>query len=84
MPRFTYDDIVRVKDSTAVWIDVPDRRTTGPRHGEKCWVFAVIEDRKATPLPRFPAGVVYGVEFEDGDAIELHEDDLELVEASGS
>jgi hypothetical protein len=77
MPKFTYSDLVRVRPGVSTWFDVPGRRTTGPRIGEPASVYAITEDRRLGPRPEFPAGVIYGVEFDDGDAIEVHEDDLE-------
>ncbi|MGH6846356.1 MAG: hypothetical protein ACREC0_02630 [Methylocella sp.] len=50
------------------------------RPGERAWVIAVLEDRSHFPLKQFAPGVVYTVEFEGGEAINVHEDDLELVE----
>lgn len=67
MPRFTYDDIVRIRETAP----------TIARRGEKAWIVAVTEDRRRFPLKQFPPGVVYTVEFEGGDAIDVHEDDLE-------
>jgi hypothetical protein len=29
--------------------------------------------------PTFPTGVIYGIEFADGEAVEIHENDLEPV-----
>ncbi len=81
-PKFDYNDMVCVRPGVTVWFDVPGRRTQGPRIGERAWVFAVTEDRTSGQRPEFPSGVVYGIEFEDGDAIEVHEADLELVHSS--
>lgn len=81
-PKFDYGDIVRVKSGITFWFDVPIRRTSGPRIGERASVYAVTADRADNERPEFPNGVLYGVEFEGGDAIEVHEADLELVESS--
>jgi len=70
MPKFTYDDIVKAK-STA---------NSLARPGQRAWVVAVVADRVNFPLLQFPPGVVYSIEFEDGQAIDIHEDDLEIVE----
>jgi hypothetical protein len=70
MPKFTYDDIVKIKETS--------KSTT--RTSERAWVVAVVEDRIHFPLRRFPAGVVYSVEFEKGDAVDVHEDDLILLD----
>jgi hypothetical protein len=40
-------------------------------------VYKNMPDRTEMTLSRFPAGVVYTIEFEDGTAIDIHEDDLE-------
>jgi hypothetical protein len=68
MARFICDDIVIIRDSAPAV----------ERRGEKAWVIAVLEDRVRFPLKQFPPGVVYAVEFEGGDAIDVHEDDVEL------
>ena len=81
-PKFDYNDLVRIKLGVTFWIDVPGRRTNGPRVGEPASVYAIDTDRIAGPRPEFPAGNLYGVEFNDGDAVEVHEDDLELVTPS--
>ncbi len=73
MAKFTYNDIVKAKPTAGV----------KARPGERAWIVAVLEDRLHFSLKQFPAGVVYSVEFEDGEAIDVHEDDLELVEKSG-
>ncbi|MDR3526637.1 MAG: hypothetical protein P4L57_05110 [Rhizomicrobium sp.] len=78
--KFDYNDLVRVKPGISHWFDVPARRTTGPRIGDVASVFAVDTDRLAGARPEFPSGTLYGIEFEDGDAIEVHENDLESAE----
>jgi hypothetical protein len=69
MARFTYNDIVRISKTSS-----PSQRC-----GERAWVVAVIEDRDRFPLAQFHPGVVYTVEFENGDAADIHEDDLEYA-----
>jgi hypothetical protein len=69
MPRFNYDDIVRIRETAP----------TVERRGQKAWVIAVIEDRNQFPLKQFPPGVIYSVEFEGGDAIDVHESDLDIA-----
>ncbi len=66
---FTYDDIVRVKMSAPA----------PTRPGARCWVVGVFppEERARVHFPQFPPGVVYTVEFEDGVAIDIHEEQLE-------
>jgi hypothetical protein len=49
MARFTYDDIVVLRD-TARAVE---------RRGEKAWIIAVLEDRVRFPLSQFPPGVVF-------------------------
>lgn len=72
MTKFTYDDIVRV----SLHAPCQDRR------GQRGWVIAVkTEDkRKGEYFEQFPAGTIYLIEFEDGEAIDVHEADLELEE----
>lgn len=67
MAKFTYDDIVKINETCS----------TSQRRGERAWVIGVLEDRKRFPFVQFPPGVVYTVEFENGDAIDIHENDLE-------
>lgn len=69
MSKFTYDDIVKATKAAG----------QSARPGEKAWVVAVLENRVHFPLKHFKPGVIYTVEFEDGEAVEVHEDDLELV-----
>jgi len=47
------------------------------RRGQRGWVIAVLDDRERYPLKDLPPGVIYSVEFEDGEAVDMHEDDLE-------
>jgi hypothetical protein len=68
MARFNYDDIVRIKAGRM-----------GSGRG-RAWIVAIIDDRQRFPLREFPPGTVYSIEFEDGDAIDVHEDDLEASE----
>ena len=70
-PKFDYDDVVTV------------RKEANPsvRPGEKGWVVGVFEERPlGVYFEKFPPGVVYSVEFEDGNSIEIHESGL--LEAS--
>jgi hypothetical protein len=69
MPRFNYNDIVRIKVGASAIADRHDR----------AWVVAVLEDRQRFPLRQFSPGVVYTIEFEDGTALDVHESDLELA-----
>lgn len=71
MPRFTYDDIVRTV------LDAPAEL----RPGAKSNVIAVFETRpEGSYFAAFAKGVIYSVEFEDGDAVDVHEDYLESAE----
>ena len=69
MAKFSYDDIVKIK---------PEAKVAAKRD-ERAWIVAVIEDRQRFPLDQFPPGTVYSVEFEDGTAVDVHENDLELA-----
>jgi hypothetical protein len=72
MAKFDYDDTVRIKDSCAAMV----------RRGEVASVIAILEDRKLWPLSQFRSGVIYSVEFADGAAIDVHEDELEATDES--
>lgn len=67
MPKFTYNDIVRVK---------PDSESTLRR--DRAWIVGIFEDRPGPYFDKFPEGVVYTIEFEDGSSTEVHEASLEL------
>jgi hypothetical protein len=69
MAKFSYDDIVKIK---------VDARTAAKRLG-RAWVIAVMDDRQRFPLSHLPPGTVYSIEFQDGSAIDVHENDLEIV-----
>jgi hypothetical protein len=62
MPKFTYNDIVKVSGDA------------GPelRRG-RAWVVGIFEQRPGHYFDRFPDGVVYTIEFEDGTSEEVHE-----------
>jgi hypothetical protein len=62
---FTYDDIVRVR------ADAPPEM----RPGAQAWVIgiATAQERRGSHFKGFPAGTVHLVEFEDGQAIDIHE-----------
>ncbi len=73
MAKYTYDDIVMVRKDAPLEF----------RPGDKAWVIAIHEDRpgnKRWGYPDLPEGVVYLVEFEGGDAIGVHESNLEPVD----
>lgn len=63
MSKFKYDDIVVVKG------DAPEEY----RPGEKAWVVGVLENPVGKYFDKFPEGVVYSVEFEEGDFCDIHE-----------
>jgi len=71
---FTYDDFVAVRCDAPVTF----------RPGQRASVIAIFgsEDpiRKTGHFSQFPAGTVYSVEFEDGEALEIHEAMLEPAE----
>ncbi|MGZ3182851.1 MAG: hypothetical protein ACXU8N_10445 [Telluria sp.] len=70
-PAFYYDDIVRVQDSAGL----------AGRAGQRAWIVGVFTERpEGDYFARFPPGVVYSVEFDDGSSAELHEDDLALLD----
>lgn len=70
MPKFTYDDIVRV---------CANPHDSPPRMG-KAWIVGIYETEKepGSYWKKFPPGVVYSVEFEDGSSTRIHEENLEL------
>ena len=66
-PKFDYDDVVVLRRSASADL----------RPGEKAWVVGVFDTRPGPYFDKFPEGVVYTIEFEDGVSIEVHESDLE-------
>ena len=79
MSRFDYDDTVRVKSTVQTWIAIPGNGPhKGPHPGDVASVFSIL-DVRGLAHQAFPPGVIYGIEFEDGEAVEVHEDDLEPV-----
>lgn len=70
MPKFTWNDEVRVLQP----VSAPDRR------GLRESVIGIFGQRPpASHFAQFP--VRYSVEFADGEALDLHEDDLAAGEA---
>ncbi|MGO0999944.1 hypothetical protein [Lysobacter sp. CA196] len=68
MSKFTYNDIVRVAETAVESL----------RPGSVGWVVGVFEERPSGDyFSRFPPGIVYTVEYEDGAANEIHESWLE-------
>ena len=74
MAKFTYDDIVRIKETSVL---------TGHR-GSRAWIVGILADRNEYSLKGLPPGVVYTVEFEGGEAVDVHEDDLDLENDSST
>jgi hypothetical protein len=72
-PRFNYDDIVRVRADASQDL----------RPGMRAWIVGVFETRPGPYFDKFPQGVVYTIEFEDGESVDVHESDLELDQESG-
>jgi hypothetical protein len=73
MNKFNYDEIIRIKKAAPISL----------RPGQRAWVVGVFlpQDQGGRPYyDQFPAGTVYTVEFENGDAIDIHEDFLEFHE----
>jgi hypothetical protein len=70
--RFDFGDLVRIKDGAPSPL----------RRGQIASVFMVFlpEDRWGSYMEQFPPGVLYSVEYEDGDAVQVHEDFLEFAE----
>lgn len=68
---FTYDDVVRVT------VDAKEDM----RPGAKAWVIGITtpSQRQGEHFQQFPPGIVYSVEFEGGDAIDIHESMLEAA-----
>jgi hypothetical protein len=74
MAKFDFDDTVRIKGTA----------TTAERRGQPGSVIAILEDRTRWPLKQFEPGVIYSVEFADGIAIDIHEEDLESAVPEGT
>jgi hypothetical protein len=71
MNKFTYGSAVLVSK------DAPDHL----RPGQPASVFGVflLQDRKGSHFDQFAPGVVYSIEYENGDAVDIHEDFLESL-----
>lgn len=72
MSKYTYDDKVKIMKNAP-----PELRP-----GSIAWIIAVFEEnqRPGSAFDRFPPGVVYTVEFENGEAIDIHESELEKID----
>lgn len=58
-------------DSVAVATTAPEQLRPGAK-GSICGVI-LPADRRGAHVDQFPEGTIYLVEFEDGEAIEIHE-----------
>ena len=69
MSKFTFNDIVQTRE------DAPK----DVRPGQRASVFMVWlpQDRDGSYYAKFPPGTVYSIEFQDGDAVDVHETWLE-------
>ena len=70
MSKFNYDDIVQVTVDSGIQ----------PALSRKAWVVGIFEKSLGSHFDQFPPGVVYSVEFENGSATDVHEDNLEIWE----
>ncbi len=68
---FTYDDIIHVRADAPAEV----------RPGEKAWVIGITIERSPSGrhFEQFPSGTVNLVEFEDGDALDIHESMIETA-----
>jgi hypothetical protein len=66
-PLFDYDDIVKVRDNADL-----DQRPNA-----KAWIVGIFETRPGEYFNKFPEGIIYSIEFEDGSSIEIHEASLQ-------
>lgn len=67
-PKFNYDDKVKVRSGASNEL----------RPDATAWVVGVFETRPGSYFDKFPDGVVYTIEFEDGSSAEIHELDLDF------
>lgn len=63
MAKYDYDDIVCIVDGAPAHL----------RLGCRAWIVGIVEERRRAYFASFPPGVVYTVEFEDGDSVDVHE-----------
>ncbi|WP_312915082.1 hypothetical protein [Stenotrophomonas sp.] len=71
MSKFDYGDRAKVADFAEIDL----------RPGAIVWVVGVFADRPSGGyFEKFPTGVVYSVEYEDGTSTEIHEDLLMRLE----
>lgn len=68
MSLYKYDDRVRVIESADAHL----------RPGSDAWVVGIFEKRPSgSYFADFPDGVIYTIEYEDGQAADVHEAQLE-------
>lgn len=72
MAKFNYDDIVFVNESASSEF----------RPGARAWIIGVFTDRAKDRFDWLPEGVIYTIEFEDGDCVDINEDALRPSESS--
>ncbi|MFC4701493.1 hypothetical protein ACFO4O_15110 [Glaciecola siphonariae] len=70
MAKFNINDTVLVKESVE----------TNAYVGQKGSIINVFETRPSGKyFEKFPAGVIYMIEFENGDALDVHESELKEI-----
>lgn len=69
MTEFTYNDIVLARKEAPREL----------RPGNRARIVGVFENRLRSYFDRFPDGVVYTIEFEDGTSSDVQESDLEPI-----
>ena len=67
VPKFNYGGTVKIR------VDASDEL----RPGSRAWIVGVFETRPGPYFDKFPPGIVYTVEYEDGSAQQVHESNLE-------
>jgi hypothetical protein len=72
MTKFSYSDIVTTTNKSIPML----------RAGDRSWVVGISHssERSGAYLNKFPEGVVYTIEFEDGSSIDVEEKDLLLLQ----
>jgi len=72
MTKFTWGDLVQVIEGASAAL----------RPGSFASIVGVSEDRQGAYFDRFPPGVIYTIEYGDGESVDIHEDELRLIEAA--
>lgn len=72
MTKFSYSDIVTTTNMSTLRL----------RTGDRAWVVGISHscERMGEYLEKFPEGVVYTIEFEDGCSTDVEEKDLLLLQ----